>query len=94
MDFVIGDSIDIVATMLSLGGGPALNPSVAIIHRHASGVATWVYGSGSVVLAATGCYEAVIPLDVSGDNFFRVEGRGLTQGAEEFSIYVRPSSVL
>jgi hypothetical protein len=87
-----GDVLRTVATFVSHAGSAAVPSMVYFRFKNPNGdVATYEFGSGSIIALASNSFAVEHPLNVSGDWACRVEGVGINASAEEFSIHVRPS---
>ncbi len=90
----VGDVIRLSATFVNLSGSPVAPATVVcrIQNGHASEVATYVYGQGTLIATGTGVYQVDHLIDGPGQWRYRFQGTGSNQAAEEFTFHVRTSA--
>jgi hypothetical protein len=90
----VGDVVRLAATFTDVSGSPAIPATVVcrIQNGSASEVATYVFGSGTLVATGSGAYQVDHLIDSPGQWRYRFQGSGSHQAAEEFTFHVRESA--
>ena len=96
----IHDLVRFIATFVSTDGVTPADPStVTFLMKDASSIVgsyqfTGGAGGGSITRVGVGAYAKDLTLSVTGSTFYRWEGTGGVQAAEEWSAFVMPSFIL
>jgi hypothetical protein len=99
-DYDLYDLVRVVATFVGTDGVTPADPStIVLLVKDASGiVASYLYtggaGGGSITRVGTGAYARDLTVNVTGSWFYRWQGTGGIQAAEEWTLYVRRSFIL
>jgi hypothetical protein len=92
----IGDWVRVVATFTSTDGITTADPSTILflLKNPAGSVATYAFSTGSVQRATVGQYWAEFGIATGGSWFYRWQGTGGVQAAEEFQLVADRSFIL
>lgn len=95
----IHDLARFAATFVGTDGVTPADPTqVTFLFKDAAGtVATYVAlagAGGSITRAGVGAYYKDLTLSVAASAFYRWEGTGGVQAAEEWAIFIQPSFIL
>jgi hypothetical protein len=96
----VHDLVRFIATFVSTDGLTPADPStVTFLFKDSAGsVGSYQYvggaGGGSITRINVGAYAKDVTLTQVGSSFYRWEGTGGVQAAEEWSVFLGPSFIL